>query len=200
MIEVEKKFQFTPAGEKRLIKEADFISEKKIHDIYYDTSDYSLTTKDWWLRRRDEGWELKQSVVFENQSRRKIDRYHELEDEASIRQAIHLPHSSTLITDLGAAGYRSFADLTTTRRKFQWHEFEIVLDRVEFPDFSCGLGEIELMVEKEADTKNAMDKILKAADHFGFQIDGLFGKMMQYIKARRPEHFQALVRAGVVEK
>jgi len=200
MIEIEKKLRYTPENEKQLAAAAQFIGEKKIHDIYYDTVDYALTTKDWWLRRRDHGWELKTVIVSGNFSRREIDSYHELEDDESIRKALNLPHRGTLQDDLESAGYHPFADFVTTRRKYRLDEFTIDLDQVDFGDFSCRVGEVELKIERTEDMAQAQSRIVNVANRFGFQMGNTLGKVVQYIKARRPEHFQALVRADVVDE
>ena len=50
MIEVERKFTVGGDDEKRLLEGADFLLEKTLMDVYYDTPDYALSTKDMWLR------------------------------------------------------------------------------------------------------------------------------------------------------
>jgi adenylate cyclase class IV len=48
MIEIEKKFLLSKKDEKRLIKDAEFISKKEFVDIYYDDKffSFSLTKND----------------------------------------------------------------------------------------------------------------------------------------------------------
>lgn len=53
MIEIEKKFLLTEAQRARLLKDAKKLEDKKVEDSYFDTSDYRLTTKDYWLRLRN---------------------------------------------------------------------------------------------------------------------------------------------------
>lgn len=59
MIEIEKKFALTKSQLKKIEKMAEFVSKKSFTDIYFDDENYSLTKKDWWLRRRDNNLELK---------------------------------------------------------------------------------------------------------------------------------------------
>ena len=59
MIEVEKNFDLKPSDKKRLIQGARLLKRLTFSDVYYDTSDYSLTGNDYWLRVRDGRWEMK---------------------------------------------------------------------------------------------------------------------------------------------
>src|SRR5579864_1260452 len=83
MIEVEKKFILTPDQEKKLIEGAEFVVEKQFTDIYYDDKDFSLTTKDIWLRERDSKYELK-LPMNKSSERRVVDQYRELDVEDDI--------------------------------------------------------------------------------------------------------------------
>ncbi len=59
MIEIEKKFQLQLGDEERLLAGAFFQKEVVIQDVYWDTPEFAMTGKDWWLRKRDGVWELK---------------------------------------------------------------------------------------------------------------------------------------------
>ena len=52
MIEIEKKFALNNEDEERLTKDAQFLNEYIFTDIYYDTDDFSLTSKDKWFRNK----------------------------------------------------------------------------------------------------------------------------------------------------
>ncbi len=59
-IEVERKFSLDENTEARLRDlGATLVREHSFTDSYYDTSDYTLTMADHWLRRRDGQWQLK---------------------------------------------------------------------------------------------------------------------------------------------
>jgi hypothetical protein len=59
-VEVELKFQFTPADELKVLNNAKLVKEVKFTDKYYDNvTSYILTTNDIWLRQRDLRWECK---------------------------------------------------------------------------------------------------------------------------------------------
>src|SRR3989338_6378355 len=87
MIEVEKNFDLKPGDKERLIQDAKLIAEKTFTDIYYDTADFRLTTKDYWLRQREGKWELK-VPLSEAIRKKETDQYRELEDEEEIKRAI----------------------------------------------------------------------------------------------------------------
>src|SRR3989344_3797540 len=86
MIEVEKNFDLKPGDKERLIQDAKLIAEKTFTDIYYDTADFRLTTKDYWLRQREGKWELK-VPLSEAIRKKETDQYRELEDENDVSAA-----------------------------------------------------------------------------------------------------------------
>jgi len=84
MIEIEKKFLLSTKDEKRLIKDAEFISKKEFVDIYYDDKFFSLTKSDIWLRSRDNDFELK--LPLNNKGNRTADKYKEITNEKIIKK------------------------------------------------------------------------------------------------------------------
>lgn len=58
-IEVEVKFPFTKAEEDKIQAISKLISIKRFTDHYFDNNSYTLTSKDIWLRQRDDKWECK---------------------------------------------------------------------------------------------------------------------------------------------
>lgn len=196
MIEVEKKFILKDEDIDRLTQGAEFISEKTFTDTYYDTVDFSLTTKDMWLRQRGDRFELKVPLnQGESISNRVLDQYEEYETEEEIRKILRLPEHKTLKEDLEDAGYHSIGTLTTTRKKYKKGEFIIDLDII---DFGYQIGEIELMVKDQSEIQEASDKIIAFAKENGLIITAVRGKIIEYIHRNDPKHYQALVDAGVV--
>lgn len=197
MIEVEKKFILNEQDKARLIKNAEFINEKVFTDIYYDTQDFSLTTKDRWLRCREGRFELK--VPLHEGMGRLADQYDELENEPRIREALGLPSVvESFVGDLEKSGLFPFCRCKTTRRKFKKESFIIDLDVVDFQDFTYNIGEIELMVQGKSEIENAVEKIIVFAKDQKLTPTPVRGKIIEYLKRIRPNHYQALVRAGVV--
>ena len=89
MIEIEKKFILNEVAKARLLEGAEFLSEKTIHDEYFDTEDFSLTKRDWWLRSRNGHFELK--IANHEGIDRLVDSYKEIEDETEIKKILNFP-------------------------------------------------------------------------------------------------------------
>lgn len=196
MIEVEKKFILTSENEKRLLDGAEFVSERTFTDVYYDSDDYALTTSDIWLRARDSRWELK--VSLHTDPHRSGDQYEEIEDEARIREKLDMPVGENLKDDLALAGYAPFCTVTTLRRKYKKGPFTIDLDEGRWDGGTHTLAEIELMVNDASEAEKALQDIHAFAEQNGLKLERVHGKAVRYLKESRPEHFRALVEAGVV--
>lgn len=194
-LEVEKKFAIKPKSLAELVKDAEFLGEKTFSDTYLDTTDFSLTTKDIWLRTRDGKFELK---LPQNQGlgteQRAIDQYQELTDEEEIRQALNIENQETLEEDLKKAGITPFCTIVTTRKKYRKNGFTIDIDEM---DYGYNIGEIEMMVEDNSEAEDAVRQILSFARQYrlGFHVKG---KVIEWIKRNNPTHFQALVKSGTI--
>ncbi|TSC61717.1 MAG: thiamine-triphosphatase [Parcubacteria group bacterium Gr01-1014_48] len=197
MIEVEKKFILNEHNKEQLTKNARFLNERVFADTYYDTENFSLTLNDKWLRSRDGRFELK--LPLHNGVDRLADQYDELEDEQKIRETLDLPSSGNFADDLAKAGYVSFCTCKTTRRKYKKELFIIDLDLVDFQDFTYNIGEIELMVNDISEMESAIAKIMTFAKEQNLTIASVRGKIIEYLKRVKLNHYQALVRAGVVK-
>lgn len=196
MIEVEKKFILTYENERQLLDGAEFVSERKFTDVYYDNSDYALTTHDIWLRARDSKWELK--VSLRTDPHRFGDQYEEIDDEELIREKLHIPAGENLENDLALAGYASFCVITTLRRKYKKGPFTIDLDEGRWDGGVHALAEIELMVNDASEVEGALQSIHAFAEKMRLGFRRVHGKVVMYLKESRSEHFRALVEAGVV--
>lgn len=197
MIEVEKKFILNEQDKERLTEGAEFVNEKVFTDTYYDTQDFSLTTNDRWLRCRGGKFELK--IPLHEGVGRLADQYDELENEPRIREVLGLPSvAESFEGDLVKASLFPFCCCKTTRRKFKKGTFIIDLDVVDFQDFTYNIGEIELMVHEKSEIKNAVEKIIIFANDQKLTPTPVRGKIIEYLKRVKPDHYQALIRAGVV--
>jgi predicted adenylyl cyclase CyaB len=196
MIEVEKKFTLKEEDIERIIQGVEFVNERSFTDTYFDTSDYSLTRADKWLRLRDDRFELKLPMnAGKGASQRKLDQYEELETEEAIRKALGLATNGSLREDLEANGYKTFSTFTTTRKKYKKGDFIIDLDVM---DFGYSIGEIELMVSEQSEMEDALNKILAFAKEQGLSVAPVRGKVIEYIKRNNLEHYKALEEAGVL--
>ncbi len=200
-IEVEQKFLLTPEEEDRLLEDASFVTQENISDLYFEDSNYSLTTTDRWLRCRDGEWQLKLPQNWPRTST--VRQYIELETEAEIRDALKIPQQKDLLTDLRERGIQKFARISTIRQKYRKGDFNLDLDTANLTpdepkqDF-YRIAEIELMVQNEAARKAAVEDILQFARQHQLVARHIRGKLVEYIYRHRPEHFQVLLKAGVV--
>ncbi|MDD2731669.1 MAG: CYTH domain-containing protein [Candidatus Pacebacteria bacterium] len=197
MIEVEKKFILNEQDKKRLTKNAQFLNERIFTDIYYDTEIFSLTSKDKWFRSREGRFELK--LPLHDGVDRLADQYDELEDEQKIREALNLPSNGNLADDLIKAGYSPFCTCKTNRRKYKKEPFIINLDIIDFQDFTYNIGEIELMISNKSEIEDASKKIMYFAKTQNLVVTPVRGKIIEYLKRAKPNHYQTLVKRGVVE-
>ena len=195
MIEVEKKLKLEPGQEEKLLAGAEFLQEVRMEDVYYDTPELSLATKDWWLRSRNGRWELKIPLHTENMGTRMVDRYREMDDDDEIRQALGIEKTHDLARDLATAGYEIFVPLVTTRKKYKRDNFSIDLDVM---DFGYTLAEVEVMVPTEDKMESAMHTILDFAQGLGISVTPVQGKVTEYLRRKKPEQYQRLVDAGVI--
>lgn len=174
------------------------MSEKTFTDIYYDTNDYKLTAQDIWLRERDGQLELK--IPLHGGVDRKTDQYNEIEDETEITERLRLPSDGDLKEVLAKNGYQLFCTCTTTRMKYKKDSLIIDLDFVDYGDFIYTLGEIELMVGNKSEIDKAVSSILDFASQNQLVVGQVRGKVIEYLKQKRPSHYQVLTQKGVVKE
>jgi len=192
MIEVEKKFLINPSDVTRLLSGAEFVSETKNVDIYWDTPDYSLTTKDLWLRSRNGKFELK--IPMHGGEGRVFDQYEELDSDKQIADKLNLP-PGVLQDELSKANYRPFAELHTLRKKYKKGGFVVDVDEL---DFGYNIVEVEMLVNDKSEIDGAIKKILSFADDHNLKISQVRRKVAEYLKRNDAKHYKALVDVGVV--
>ncbi len=191
MIEIEKKFQLREGDEERLLVGAVFQKEVVIHDTYWDTKEFAMTGKDWWLRLRDGQWELKIALHKPHSG---VDQYEEIENELEIGSKIDLIRHGEFIDDLRTADYEPMISIVTKRRKYQDGEFHIDIDST---DFGFTVAEIELMVEDHTQIEAAAKRVMNYADAHGLFTGNVRGKVLEYLVRFRPDHYRALCEKGV---
>ncbi len=97
------------------------------------------------------------------------------------------------------AGYLPFCTCQTERRKYKKGQFIIDLDLVIFQDFTYNISEIELMVNEKSEIESAIEKIIDFAKEQNLTITPVRGKVIEYLKQAKPNHYQILVEKGVVK-
>ncbi|MFH0830967.1 MAG: CYTH domain-containing protein [Parcubacteria group bacterium] len=193
MIEIEKKFQLNQEQFARLLEDAEKLSEKRFTDTYYDSVSWRLTTRDTWLRSRDGAFELKVPLDKRGVDDT-VDKYHEITDELQIRKVLKLARAGTLEQALAQAALKPFATITTLRKKYRHGEFAIDVDEA---DFGYNVVEIELEAPTLSDIDRVTAEILDFARSKGLEVKKLNGKVCEYIERNNPDHYEALVKAGV---
>ena len=198
MIEIEKKFLLTDNQLNKLLKGARFISKKVFKDVYFDTNDYKLTTQDYWLRLRENRYELKLPLTLFSAS--KTNRYHEITDAKEVANALNLRDDIDLGEALSEAGIKDFITVITERSSYEKEGFHIDIDSATYvgSNFKYAVSEIELLIESEDGANLAEQKIIEFATRLGLTVDKvIYGKVLAYLHAEKHDHYEALVRAGV---
>ncbi len=193
MIEVERKFIISNGVEKKILQSCVFLGEKKFTDIYYDDDKYSLTGKDNWLRSRDNNFEYKISLKNRNE-RGNLDQYDEIQDINKIYECLNINNTGDFKLDLNSSGILPFCSITTTRKKYKNDCLSIDIDSM---GFGYSIMEIEMMVENETEINSAKKTIENFINLIGVSSERPRGKVLEYLKRHIPEHFKALVKAGV---
>lgn len=90
MIEVEKKVSLTDSKIASLLSGAKLIREFNIVDTYFDYSDFRLVKKLWWLRLRENNWELKIDVG-KDRLNQVASMFNEITDPIKIAKKLKIP-------------------------------------------------------------------------------------------------------------
>ena len=197
MIEVEKNFDLRSGDKERLIASAELVGKKTFTDIYWDSLDYRLTAKDYWLRQRDGKWELKVPMNSERIDKHATDQYRELETEEEIAAELKLTAGSRVEDALREQGYAPFATIITHRETYQKDGFHLDFDEM---DFGFTTFEAELMVQNPEEVQSAEARIMEFAKAYNIAATAGRGKVIEYLLRYKPEHYNALVRSGVVRE
>ena len=165
-------------------------------DIYYDTSTYTLTGRNMWLRKRDQHLELKVSVKGYHGT---LDTYQEIVDEAEISRFLSEILNKPLSELLASRRLIPFCTMQTKRTKYRLDEFTIDVDCATVEDFIVAVAEIELLVPHEKEVSSAEIKILSMAKKLSLDTDtSVQGKLPSYLQEKAPEHYHYLLEAGVI--
>ena len=176
MIEIERKFVFTNNTVAQLLNAgARLVKEIELTDEYYDTDDFKMTLADFWLRRRNEKWQLKCPVAGHSSNAGSLlygSVYREVDDIDEILELLRpLLKATSTLTDNGIlANYLRlnicsvFATICTHRMSYELDGFNVDLDCT---DSGYQIGEIEVMVPDESHIKEAEKRIKLFAEKMG---------------------------------
>ena len=183
VIEVERKFVLGKDSDAKLQGQGAKLSKEcSFTDVYYDTTDYRLTTSDHWLRKRDKQWQLKCPPEVRRGDERST-QYAEYDKEETILKALQVildkespsatsPPVSAASTSgcsnlqglVQKAPLSEFAQYTTHRKTYVLDGFTIDLD---LTDFGFQVGEIEVVVADESRITEALCQIDELAVKLG---------------------------------
>uniref|UniRef100_A0A3Q1JGQ4 CYTH domain-containing protein n=1 Tax=Anabas testudineus TaxID=64144 RepID=A0A3Q1JGQ4_ANATE len=204
-VEVERKFLFSADT---LIKLEEIgavcVGQRQFHDQYFDTSQFDLTLRDMWLRRRKGCWELKCPMVPASALCTRYKEITELPDiQLRVKEAIRArdTEASPSLQEeswLSEMNLVCFAEFTTVRRSFSLAEEGVQID-LDQADFGYHVGEVEVVVPEGGDVQTALEKIERAAQKLGLTGDQrVEGKMNVYLKRHRPEHYAKLLSEHIL--
>nr|XP_001923052.2 thiamine-triphosphatase isoform X2 [Danio rerio] len=220
-VEVERKF-VCDAEIMRKLQDigAECVGEREFGDQYFDSPDFLLTLKDFWLRCRDGQWELKSPAVSEAPAETLCTRYREItslpviqsevskiirESNCSQRKQIgqteDTPICSTGDTKwLNELGLVCFAEFRTQRCSYVLEREDgavrVDLDRA---DFGYCVGEIEVLVPEGGDVNAALQSITSIAEQLGLNSEKkVKGKMDVFLQRNRPDHYNKLLSAHIL--
>lgn len=217
-IEVEKRFLFDNnkldifKSNKGIIpfKSIKFIKEVINEDSYYDNKKqkYPLTTKNIWLRKRNNDWECK--LAINTDIKNSIKSHYEIENIKDIIKIIdkNVLHSKNLLEYKNFEnfikekyGLTTFCSYKTTRHKYIIDDIFIVdLDFTEFKNFKYNIGEIELIINKNNDIQNTEKKIIEFSKKYNwfFNFENpVMGKLSKYIFEYNKQQWDYLIKAGI---
>jgi adenylate cyclase class IV len=209
--EAERKFQPSPEELANAVNSPEFsvipVNTKVITDVYYDNVQLGLTTQDSWLRVRDNKWELK--IAEKGNATSETDSYREITSPSEIAKklGISLADDNDLSSALEREGYTAFATIVTNRKTYQTKDhdnraFKMVVDIMNFGDPPYSLVEIERVTRRNrATAEAAVGEINAFASRLGLSLDSPVsprGKVIEYLRLKRPSHFISLIRAGVI--
>lgn len=196
MIEVEIKCKPTPEQIEKLLNGATFLSKEYITDIYYDSSSYQLSLKDYWLRKRNNNFVLKipasSSPLLKVQAN--TPKY-ELETDQEISAALGLSTTQPLEEVLAQNGYHALYTLSKTREKHKKEGIIIDIDHATFETYDFHLCELELIVEKPEEVPSATQRLADFAHQHGITIGNVPGNLIALIQIINPQHYEMLETA-----
>jgi predicted adenylyl cyclase CyaB len=186
--EVEAKFICSKTDMKLFSSKFTFENEKKFTDIYFDTKDYFLTKQDFWLRKRDDFFELKKRIGASEL--RKVTSYEEITKNKEIENHLNQIFQKEKTLDEYLQEFEPFASIETIRKKYKFNEFTIDVDST---NFGSNFGEIELIVQDENEIEKAKAKIEEFFREYQLKRDKL-GKVAKYILENNPIQTEILMK------
>lgn len=197
MIEVEIRVTVTAKQLNELIDGAQFVSKQVLKNEIYDSIDFKLTTKNFWLRCRDGVFELKYPVKKDDNLLEDKDiAVHEINDEQEIRRILCLSTIGSMSEALAAAGFTVLYRFTNTRNTYTKDGFTIIFDHADFGDLTYDVCEIESIITSVDQTNRAFESLWDFAKRHGISTERAEGKLEYYMRVKNPAHYFAIVNSS----
>lgn len=180
MIEVERKFRPTPEQLENLLKDAEFLGENLLEDVYYDYPDYRLYKEEVRIRLRNNNFELK---IGDDDA---LGIAQEIEKEEDIKTFFK---TEKPMDQFISENMKEIINYSTKRKKYKNGKFSIDVDELSF-GYKC--VEIELMVDNEQEVEKAKQKILEFAQSYGWEEQDVPPKRKEYFRLMKPEVYKEL--------
>ncbi|MBI4836730.1 MAG: CYTH domain-containing protein [Candidatus Abawacabacteria bacterium] len=206
MIEVEAKFRLTPETKAKLLTGAAFVGVKEFVVEFWDNDQWQLGLTNLSLKRKNGHFELKAPMAKQNDGSSYTTIMDEISDEKMIAQKIGIELTKNLESSLIKNAFRPRASIKTIRTTYNKAGFIIDLDEATFSlvrdntPYHYEIAEIELQVADNSETQAAHEKIGQFAQEHGLTLANTRGKYMEFIYQNYPEHYQNLVKIGVMDK
>ncbi len=182
MIEVEKNFQPTEDQLAKMLADSEFVSNKILHDIYYDFEDARLFRGYVKFRSRNGVYELK----IKNQEGGNIEAKSEteIEDVEEIKKYFNTKKDLKEFVETEMVLWSNYENDRT-----EYHNGDFVID-IDKLSYGYGMVEIELMVDSIDKVADAEDKIINFAKKYDFEIKDVPSKGISYFKMVKPELYK----------
>ena len=149
------------------------------------------------LNRKNGVFELKIPAAIS--AEKSIDQYEEMTDEIAIKKHLKLDDERSLKEGLIESGFSPFCEITTKREKYKKDELSIDIDVVTAEDFYYAAAEVELLVEKNTDMEKGLDQIHQFMIQNNIPDLPVGGKVIEFLKQQKPEHYSTLISSGVIK-
>lgn len=196
MTEIEFQFKSGQAVRDRLEPDLTASKTKTFTDVYFDDSDFSFISRDTWLRKRGDAWQLK---VQAGDASDTIRQYDEITDESEIAKRLGIELNGLPLTDVLNVRNITPAIALQTQRETHTHTngSTVVFDTVTSPthtDFLYELGEVEMEVDdQKAEARDVIEKFITT-----YNLQKAEGKVRWFIELHIPELHSKLIREGVI--
>lgn len=89
----------------------------------------------------------------------------------------------------------AFATIVSTRSSFRLGNYRVDVDST---DFGYTVAEIEVEKWRFQTAEEELAALLETVQSLGFKSGGIRGKIIEYIRTQRPDHWQRLIESEVI--